>query len=179
MKGSDILKSLFIIAIFIGIYLFSLFKSEFKNIQSDWPKYRCNPAVMPFASSFGHDPGQNFTYCIQAMQTNYMVTLLTPVHYITSVLGSMVQSVMTDINFVRTKIASLVGNLTTIISSIFGIFINMMIEFQRIIMKIKDLFNRTIGIMVSLIYIMSGGMMAGTSIIAGPIGDTLNFVRHI
>ena len=179
MKLSDIFNSLLIIGVFIGIYLYSLLKVELKNIENNWPKYRCNPAVMPFAGSFGHDAGKNFTYCIQSMQGNYMGYLLTPVHYITSVLGSMIQNVIKDINYVRMKIASVVKNIMKVVTSIFSIFINMMVEFQRMIIKIKDLVGKLTGTMISLIYIMSGGMLAGTSIMAGPIGDTLRFVKHI
>ena len=48
------------------------------------------------------------------------------------------------------------------------------------IIKIKDLVGKLTGTMISLIYIMSkGSMMAGTSIMAGPISDTLRFVKHI
>ena len=179
MKLSDIFNSLLIIGVFIGIYLYSLLKVELKNIENNWPKYRCNPAVMPFAGSFGHDAGKNFTYCIQSMQGNYMGYLLTPLHYITSVLGNMIGDVMKDINYVRMKIVSVVKNIMKVVADIFSIFINMMIEFQRMIIKIKDLVGKLTGTMISLIYIMSGGMMAGTSIMAGPIGDTLRFVKHI
>lgn len=179
MKASDIIYSILIILTFVAIYMYSLLKVEFKNIHKNWPKYRCNPMVMPFASSFGHNPEQNFTYCIQSMQSNYMTYLLTPIHYITSFLGNMIQDVMTDINYIRTKIFSLVSNITKIVTSIFSVFINIMIEFQKMIMKIKDIISKLVGVMTSLIYILTGGMYAGTSIIAGPIGDTLNFVRRI
>ena len=179
MKGSDILLSIIIFLVFIGIYLYTLFKSEFKNIQKQWPKYRCNPAIMPFASQFGHDAGQNFTYCIQSMQSNYMTYLLTPIHYVTNVMGKMMGDILKDINFVRQKIFSLVTNITKIVVSIFSVFINIIIEFQRIIIKIKDVIGKITGIMTSLIYLLTGGILTGSSIIAGPIGDTLNFVRHI
>lgn len=179
MKLSDILISLLIIIVFGGIYAFSILKAEFKNIKKNWPKYRCNPAIMPFANTFGHDTGQNFTYCIQTMQGNYMSYLLTPVHYIMSVLSHMIGNVIEDLNFVRIKIFSLVDNIKNIILSIFSIFINIMIEFQKMIIKIKDIVSKLIGTMVALVYILNGGIMTGESIMAGPIGDTLNVVRKL
>ena len=116
--AQTIFNSLLIIGVFVGIYLYSLLKVELKNIENNWPKYRCNPAIMPFAGSFGHDAGKNFTYCIQSMQGNYMGYLLTPLHYITSVLGSMIQDIIKDINYVRMKIASVVGNIMKVIFQI-------------------------------------------------------------
>ena len=179
MKLSDIIKSLLIIGIFGGIYMYSLLILQFKHIEDNWPKYRCNPAIMPFADSFGHDSRKNFSECIQTSQGNYMGHLLTPLHYITSILGSTVSGVITDINTVRKRITSLVKNVMSVVNSIFGIFINIIIQFQRMIIKIKDLVGKLIGTMMALIYIMQGGMLAGTSIMAGPIGDTLRFVKTI
>ena len=179
MKLSDILNSILIVGIFIGIYSYTLINVELNNVKKNWPKYRCNPAIMPFAGTFGHDAGQNFTYCIQSMQGNYMHYLLTPLHYITSVLGNMIHNVVNDINNIRNKIASVVANVMKVISDIFSIFINIMIEFQRIIMKIKDLVGKMIGILITLINILSGAVLTGESIMAGPIGDTLRFVKKL
>ena len=47
-----------------------------KDIKDNWPEYRCNP-TMPFASQFGVDPSENFTYCIQNMQTGYGILIRT------------------------------------------------------------------------------------------------------
>ena len=179
MKLSDILNSLLIVGIFIGIYSYSLINVEMNNIKKNWPKYRCNPAIMPLAGTFGHDAGKNFTYCIQSMQGNYMSYLLTPLHYITSVLGNMLHNVVKDINYVRMKIASVVSNIMKVVTSIFSIFINIMIAFQRMVIKIKDVVNKMIAILVSMINLMQGGMMAGTSIMAGPVGETLRFVKKL
>ena len=85
MKSSDISLSIIIILIFILLYVFNILVVGIKNIKNNWPKYRCNPVVMPFASLFGQDPAQNFTYCIQTMQTNYMGYLTQPIHYNMSV----------------------------------------------------------------------------------------------
>lgn len=176
MKAIDIVQSIVIILVFAGIFLYSMLKTQFKEINENWPKYRCNPAIMPFAGQFGHNPQKNFTYCIQNMQTNYMGFLLTPLHFITSQMGSMIGDIINDVNMVRVKIASVVGNIMKVVTSIFSVFINMMIEFQRIIVKLKDTISKTIGLSVVTIYILMGGMMTGTSIIEGPIGDTLTFM---
>ena len=72
MKGSDIFLAVIIILIFLALYSFNIIAVGMKKIQSNWPQYRCNPTVMPFASHFGQDPMANFTYCIQNMQKNFM-----------------------------------------------------------------------------------------------------------
>ena len=60
MKFYDIISTLIIILIFLSIYFFNFISIGKKNIEKDWPKYRCNPMIMPFAGYFGHDAVQNF-----------------------------------------------------------------------------------------------------------------------
>ena len=62
MDSYDITLTITIILLFIFLFVFNIFTIGIKNIKNNWPKYRCNPSVMPFASMFGHDSSQNFTY---------------------------------------------------------------------------------------------------------------------
>lgn len=76
MKTSDITLSIFIILIFIVLYVFNVLSVGIQKIKDDWPQYRCNPIVMPFASVFGYDPMSNFSFCIQNMMSSYMGYLM-------------------------------------------------------------------------------------------------------
>ena len=67
MKLSDLLLSIFIVAVFIGLYVANVLAIGKKNIQDNWALYRCSPMVMPIANMFGHDTMKNFAYCIQNM----------------------------------------------------------------------------------------------------------------
>ena len=68
-----------------------------KEIRDNWPKYRCNPMYMPLADNME----ENFTYCIQSMQTNFMGYLLQPLTFVTNSLGGMLSGFMNDINNIR------------------------------------------------------------------------------
>jgi hypothetical protein len=61
--------------------------------------------------------------------------------------------------------------IVNIIQSIFGVFLNLIIEFQKIIIGIKDLIGKTIGIMVSLMYTMDGSIKTMRSVWNGPPGQ--------
>lgn len=176
MKFKDIFLVFIILLMFLAIFMFNTFSTGISNIKKNWPVYRCNPSVMPFASYFGHEPISNFTYCIQNMQTSYMGYLLEPVHYILNVIQNMITSIMNDINWIRKKIENMVSNLMNVISSIFGVFINILIQFQRIMIKIKDTIMKVIATVLTLVYVMEGGIKTGESTMAGPIGSALKFV---
>ena len=129
-----------------------------KNIEDNWPTYRCNPVVMPFASIFGQDPVSNFTYCIQTMQSSYMDYLLQPVNYNLSSVAN-IGSVITDaMDSARAFINNLRNFITEIIQNVFGVFLNILIEFQRIMVDIKDMVAKLIGVLATLMYTVEGSM---------------------
>ena len=175
MKSSDLFLTFLIILLFIGIYIFNTLVVNIENIKKDWPLYRCNPLVMPFAGRFGHDPQKNFVHCVQNAQVNFMQYILEPVHFTISIINNSMSGILDSIQWVRVKIASFVQNIKDIIDNIFSVFINIIIQFQKVMMKLKDTFGKVLGIMTTVIYLMTGGILSGTSIMAGPIGDTLCF----
>ena len=71
MKLNDILSTMFIFLIFILLAFYSVLTIGFNRIEDDFDKYRCDPIIMPFVSSFGRDPMQNLYYCVQNMNSNY------------------------------------------------------------------------------------------------------------
>ena len=80
MKFGDILLSLLIILIFLMCCLVSYLSKGFKHIQNNWPEYRCNPVIMPFAGYFGHDTEENFSQCIGQMQSSVMGVFTADLH---------------------------------------------------------------------------------------------------
>ena len=114
---------------------------------------------------------ENFVYCVQSMQTNFMGYLLQPLTFITSAIGGLLGGFIGEINDIRAMFNKIRTFLTDTIQSIFGVFLNLVIEFQRITMGIKDLIGKTIGVMVSLMYIMDGSIKTMNSTWNGPPGQ--------
>lgn len=176
MKSYDIFITFFIILCFFVMIFFNIMSIGFNSIKQNWPVYRCNPLIMPFSKSFGVDPIENFTYCVQTTQTSYMGYLMEPINYTTNIMSNVVGGISDDVQLVRQKIADVVGGLLNALTSVMGVFLNIGIEFQKMIIDLKDIFNKMIGVIISMVYIIDGGVQTGNSVIAGPIGDTLNTI---
>tara|TARA_R110002073_G_scaffold78012_1_gene188465 strand:+ start:621 stop:1553 length:933 start_codon:yes stop_codon:yes gene_type:complete len=171
MKSSDLALSVFIILIFILLYVFNILSVGIKAIEDDWPTYRCNPVIMPFASVFGQNVMDNFTFCIQSMQTNYMGYLMQPLNYNLDVIGGLGAGLTTAVNDVRAFFNNIRDMTTSIVTDIFGLFLNILIEFQRLTIAIKDMFAKFIGVLATLMYTLSGSVMTMNSMWAGPPGQ--------
>ena len=57
-------KIVFYLLIVCILTLFSVLLGMRNIIKRDWPKYRCNPLILPFAGLFGYDPSKTFTQCL-------------------------------------------------------------------------------------------------------------------
>jgi len=173
MKFSDMLFTLLILLAFVGMYVFSVVSVGLKNIKKNWPEYRCNPMAMPLAGQFGFDPMENFTHCITQMQSNAMGFFLQPIHYLMSLIGNLGKDLMEAVNMVRHVIAYIRGMVGNITGDIFAVFMNIIIQIQTIIIKLKDLAMKIVGVMTAGMYIIGTSMKLGKSIWAGPIGGII------
>jgi hypothetical protein len=171
MKTSDITLSIFIILIFIVLYVFNVLSVGIQKIKDDWTQYRCNPIIMPFASVFGYDTTSNFSFCIQNMMSSYMGYLMQPVQYSFSVLGNISKDINDALTGVRAFFNNIRNYIQNTIESIFGVFLNILIEFQRVTINIKDIFGKLIGILATLMYTLEGTVDTMESAWSGPPGQ--------
>ena len=151
-----------------AIYIMGIFYyNKVTEIKANWPLYRCNPMYMPLADNVE----ENFGYCIQSMQTNFMGYLLQPLTFITNSHSNILGNFMKEINYIRAMFDKIRTFFSDIVQSIFSVFLNLVIEFQRITIGIKDLIGKTIGIMVSLMYVLDGSVKTMKSTWNGPPGQ--------
>jgi hypothetical protein len=151
-----------------AIYIAGVFYySQLTEIKANWAEYRCNPMYMPLADNME----ENFSYCIQSIMSNFMGYLLQPLTFVTDSLSGMLGNFMEEINTIRAMFNKIRTFFSNIVQSIFGVFLNLIIEFQRITISIKDLIGKTIGIMISLMYVMDGSVKTMNSTWNGPPGQ--------
>ncbi len=166
-SGSNWVKFIYVNLAFL-IYIAAIFYyNQVAQVKSNWAVYRCNPAYMWMAD----DMEENFTYCVQSMQTNFMGYLLQPLTFVTGSLTTMMGGFSGDIQNIRAMFDKVRSFLGSTVQSIFGVFLNLVIEFQRVTISIKDLIGKTIGIMTSLMYMMDGSVKTMNSTWAGPPGQ--------
>ena len=179
MNTIDLVLTILIISIFFGLYAFNIFLIGKKNIESNWVKYRCNPIFMPFASFFNQDTNANFSYCIQNMQSTSMPKFLEPLNYINEIFVSILGDTEQSIQQIR-KFINQIRNFTKkIISSVMGIFLNIFIEIQRLIITVIDLFGRLLAMMTVTGGIVGGSTLLANSVWEGPPGQTVRQIGSL
>ena len=146
----------------LGVFYYS----KVEEIKKDWPLYRCNPIYMPLAENVN----ENFTYCIQSMQENYLQFLLEPFNFIIGALGGMIGGLVEQIESVRAMFSKIRTFIPEIFTNLFGSFSVLTVEFEKINVGIRDMLGKTMGVIITIMYVLEGSiktMTSGYNFVAG------------
>lgn len=170
-----------VIMVFVGVMFANVAVAGIEHVKENWPQYRCTPGVIPIAGMFGHDAMQNFSDCISQMQMSSMSFLTQPFSMNMSVLtgggvgsfqgigGSLTGSA----NASRGMFSKIRGNMANITQSIFAVFLNLLIEIQRLFMNMKDLMGKIIGTIAAVIYFVRSAVTGLFALWYGPPGELI------
>ena len=172
-KMSTYAQVALIILYYVGLDLSIAMIIMIKNVKANWPLYKCSTNYMMFASFFGYDTATNFQQCIQTMQAGYMDILMEPVNYLMSTANYIISGLSSSLNDIRSFINNFRNNLLSSIQNIFGVFINMLTQIQVMVINMKDMMSKTVGIMATLMYTLDTSMKTMQSTWNGPIGETV------
>jgi len=170
----DVMSSFLILLIFGIIFLGLIIAAMAKNIEKNWPKYKCNPIVIPMAGYLGKDAVKNFTECIGDIQGGFMGMFLAPLRYVMTILAGLGATIMESVENIRGMFNSLVDSILDMFGSILGIFLNIGITFQLLMGNVKDLISKLVGILYTLGLFISAATITAKSANAGPIGTLID-----
>ncbi len=142
-----------------GLY-FILGLSDIKEIKENWPKHRCKASVMPFASVYGFDTQENFTYCMSNIMTMEAGPLLTPVFQILGTIIGAISIIINTINSFRVQIATMMGGINTIFQNFTDRISQITAKVKVSSQRIKSLMLRLYGIFFAIIYMSVSGFRA-------------------
>jgi hypothetical protein len=156
---------------FIAQIALMMYYTSASDIKNNWNQYRCNPSYWIYSD----DVSSDFNYCVQNSQVNMMGTILQPMTYMVSSLASFAQSATNGTNNARGMLSNIRGFVSDIIPNIFGIFTAILVELQKMIIAIKDMVAKMIGVITTFIFMLDGFtklLSAG----AGTFSSTVKFM---
>jgi hypothetical protein len=163
-----------IVSVGATIYMYAM--TNIKKLKANWPQYRCHPLYMPMAGLVGQDVFANFTGCVMKNYQDYSGFMMDPIMGTFTDLTDSVGEIGEAMDDMRGMMSDVRGGFLGIVGTVFGKIENLMSQFQYIIIRMRTLLARVVGIMMSFMYIFYGGMQTGESVGAGPIGKTVSFL---
>jgi hypothetical protein len=160
---------LLILLFSLGIYAIQSY-GNYEKIKQNWPKYRCMPHIMPFAALYGANTSENFNYCMKNMFTGFGGEMLAPFYNILGFFTKTLMGLLDSINSMRVMLATLVGGITTVFSEFTERLSMFFTHIRLTAIRMKQLMNRVVGIMFSVMYMGMSGVMSAMN-----FGDTVLF----
>ncbi len=168
--GLFLLINVFFVVMFSRVYL----TVSFKNIKTNWTKYRCNPLFMPLSDNMAED----FTYCVQKTQSTYMKQLMQPIMYMINGLSQVTSAFDTNLFDIRKMFNYIREQIMFIIKGLFNVLMSIIVEFQRLIISMKDLTMKVIGIVAVMVNLIDGSVKTGQSAWNGPPGKMVKGIHN-
>lgn len=169
---ATILTFLTFAVMFFGLAIVILIK----DIEKNWPKYKCNPAIIPFVGLIGKDGAANFNSCIGDIQGQYMNFFLAPLTRALGTLSNVGTGLVNSLENIRNTINFLSGGIFNILQSLKNIINAITREFQILLIKFRNIILKIVGVFLTLVYTVMGTGIFVTSVVAGPIGRMVDFI---
>jgi len=165
--GLDVWTSFILcISFFIMIYYYHL-ANIIEGVRTDWDNQKCNPLFMPFAG-FINKPtnktnfeftSENFTNCIQFTLKSVSLGAFNPFQKVILIIKKAIQNILDAINLLRALLDRIKRAFHAILRGLYAITINLTLEFQDFIIKLRDVLGKINGILITILYFFFGVYM--------------------
>ena len=162
--GTSLLITILILFSFFLMGAYYRVQQEIIPIRADWLNQRCNPAVMPFAGMINAPAGtskisftsSNFSHCISQILNEVMGDASAPIYYSSKMISEIFQALQGAIDSIRKLFDKLRTDITSIVTDIFSRILNMLMPILHMVIKLKDAFSKTSGVLTTLILFLLG-----------------------
>jgi hypothetical protein len=147
--------------------------SQVKYLKDHWSELRCNPLYMPLAGYVGVDVSENFIKCTTKSFGDYAGMAMDPLHAQMSLVTDGLGSVTEALGDMRGLFSNVRGGFAMVFQMVFGKIHNLMSSMQYLMIRIRTVMGRIVGVFASIIYAFYAGEQTGESVWNGPIGGAI------
>ena len=147
-SGSSLIAFTYVNIMFILQLTLMVTLSNVKQIKDNWPVYRCNPLFMGLSDNIMED----FSYCVQNMQTDYFSVLIQPMNTIVGGLSSLGTTINDNLSDVSAVISRIRENATKWFGDVFGMFSNIVVVVEKLGFSLIDIIKRIIASILIAFY---------------------------
>lgn len=158
---STMIKACVLTAVFTICLVLLFTLGSLQEIAANFPKYRCNPILMPFASNFGFDTKQNFDFCLTSIFNVKAAEIFTPIYNLLGGFTDIVKLVVDVALGIRKLFSNFYDGVNNFMRTardrIQALFFSIRMSF----LKLNNLMGRVYGTMYAVIWMGTSAMTAG------------------
>jgi hypothetical protein len=157
----------------LGIFLL-LGLGSTQEVSQNWPKYRCQPHIMPFAGLYGYNAQENIEFCLKTVFLKEAPGVLAPIYEASSSLNSAMSSVGGGLMSVRTTLSGLTDGISSVVRSFNKRIQNIMQVLKGKFGNLQSLMGRVVALLYAIIYSGITALAAGSTFAKGTVGTFLD-----
>ena len=175
-----IVKAVILTIVFTAVLILLFSIGALKEMAENFPKYRCNPILMPFAANFGYDAKENFNYCINNVLQAKAAEFFGPIYKLlggfTDIVGLIVDVTLGIRKLFSNFLLGVNGFIANVRDRIQGLLFQVRLSFMRL----NNLMGRVYGTMYGIVWMGTSAMLAGFNIADNDLVQFLfEFCQHI
>ena len=159
-----LIKFVIITIIQIFIVIWTLAGGGLADIAQNWPKYRCNPLIMPFAGLFGYDATENFNFCMKNIFSMNAGAVLAPIYGVMANFTDIVGTISNVANSFRYLIANLLHGMERLMGSFRDRFQFILFSIRMSFFKIMNLMGRLYSTFYAVIFMGMSALQAANNV---------------
>lgn len=149
-----------LLAILIALFQFA----NIQEIAKNFPRYRCNPMIMPFASNFGYDTQENFNFCLNNIFNIKAVEVFAPIYQLLGVFTTIVTQLVNVVLGIRKLFSNFLFGVNQFIRNVRDRIQQLLSSVRMSLIRINNLMGRVYGTMYSVIWMGVSALAAGNNV---------------
>jgi hypothetical protein len=155
---------IFVTLILVGITVILFSVGNLTEIAKNFPKYRCNPLMMPFAGQFGYDARENFTFCVSNILNNKAAEIFAPLYGILSQFTGILTVMMNATLGMRKLFSNFFLSVNGFIGNVRNRIQNLLFQIRMSFLKLNNLMGRVFGSMFAVIFMGTSALTAANNL---------------
>jgi hypothetical protein len=152
----------------IGLYVI-LQIADYVEIRRNWPIYRCQPSISPFAKFYGYDPTETLNFCIGQAVKEHSGAIIKPLYTGIEEVGAVVEDVFGVVSSVEGDIKGLLSGFINFAENFISSFRLVGVRIRMSLIMVKEIFQRVFGIFIAFVYSAIAALTFGENLVCNPL----------
>ena len=162
-NGKMIQLAVLTVVFIVLLVLFFSF-ANMAEITKNFPRYRCNPLMMPFVGNFGYDPKENFNFCLGNIFNFKAAEIFAPIYAILGNFTKIVEMIMNVAISIRKLFSSFLAGVNKFIRNVRDRVEGVLFSIRMSFVKLNNLMGKVYGTMYAVMWMGTSALTAGANL---------------
>ena len=154
---------------FAAIIFVLVAMNSYKIIRANWPFYRCQPEITPFASFYGHNLKETMNFCVGELVKEHAPGVINPIYAAVEEIMGVVDGVYEEAESIESGVVGLLSGFEAFVVNFMNSMRLVGTQIRMSAVRIKDIFGRLYGSFFSIVFAGISAITFGNNLVCNPL----------